>query len=226
MDPVALPARRTRRRTIPPFAAVCRPRMLRRPRVPGALLLLLLQFLPVQSIALDRVAPHPRAVQAAFLRNFARYVTWPTDAPASASTTAHATAESVQPWRIGVLGPDPFGDILERTLSGRTEQGRAFEIVRAASLAELRACQIVYIALTDADQRRRAVSELQGSPVLTVSDAPAFLEEGGMVRFRVGDRVELGVNLDRARASSLTIQTKMLEVTREIIDGGTVRRRR
>lgn len=45
---------------------------------------------------------NPNRVKAAFLRNFAHYVSWPSAAFTDSST----------PWHFCVLGPDPFGDIL------------------------------------------------------------------------------------------------------------------
>lgn len=157
-----------------------------------------------------------KAIEAAFLRNFVHYVTWP----------EMAFPSSHSPWQIGVLGPDPFGDVLEKTLEGRREQNRPFQVVRAETLDELPPCHIIFIAIADADQRRLVLGRLEDQPVLTVGTAPGFLEEGGIVQFDVGEYVELGVNLDRARASSLVIQTKMLEVAHDIIDGGTRRRQR
>jgi hypothetical protein len=59
-----------------------------------------------------------------------------------------------------------------------------------------------------------------------VSDAPDFLQEGGAIRLDVGDRVELSVNLDQARSLALKVQTKLLEVAREVLDNGSLRRRR
>jgi hypothetical protein len=52
-------------------------------------------------------------VEAAFLRNFARYVSWP----------PRAFVDDRAPWTICVLGEDHFGDALPDTLRGRTEQG-------------------------------------------------------------------------------------------------------
>jgi hypothetical protein len=155
---------------------------------------------------------NPYRVEAAFLRNFAHYVTWP----------PHAFSESDTPWHIGILGPDPFREILEETFRGRTEQGRPFKIVRGEMLDELPSCHIVFIAFSDAMQRRAALEELKGKPVLTVAEASGFLREGGIIRFKVGDRVSLSVNLDEARASSLSIQTKMLEVSELVIKNGAV----
>jgi hypothetical protein len=156
------------------------------------------------------------AIEAAMLRNFARYVTWP----------ATAFDSDKSPWRLCILGPDPFGSLLERTVGGRIEQGRSFSIVRAADPAALTSCHMVFIAATEAPKRRAALAAWKGLPILTVSDAPGFLQEGGGIRFDVGDRVELSVNLDQARSLALKVQTKLLEVAREILDNGSVRRRR
>jgi hypothetical protein len=191
----------------PPAAA--RPRRRRWRGLPLAILALLAPWLAAGQ------RPTSAEVEAAFLRNFARYLRWPDQAFPDAGA----------PWRICVLGEDPFGPVLERTFDGRTEQGRGFQIVRAAAVAELPACQIVVIAYGRSEQRRAALAELRGRPVLTVGDAPGFLQEGGMIQFQVSDRVEFGVNLDQARAAALKVQAKVLEVAREVVENGAVRRR-
>ncbi len=161
----------------------------------------------------DLVTRDARAVEAASIRNFARYVTWP----------AVALPAPGAPWCVGVLGRDSFVEVLERTLRGRTEQGRPFEIRRAGSPWELPACQIVFVGDDDPARRRRALRALGGKPVLTVGDAPEFLREGGVIQFVVGDTVQMSVSLDQARAGSLQIQTKMLEVSREVLENGIVK---
>lgn len=166
--------------------------------------------------AQEQTRANPSRVEAAFLRNFAHYITWP----------EQAFANDRSPWRVCVLGSDPFGDVLNDTLRGRTEQGRHFEIVRAEQLAEPSSCQIVFVAHRSSTSRRTILAELQNQPVLTVGDAPEFLQEGGIIRFQVSDRVEFGVNLDRARSASLKIQTRMLEVAHEVVENGVARRRR
>ncbi len=164
----------------------------------------------------QRFVEDPYKVEAAFLRNFSRYVTWP----------ASAFAGLGSPWRIGVLGRDPFGDILEKTLKGRMEQGRPFEIFRADTLEELPECNIVFVAYRDATSRRAALAELRGRPVLTVGDASEFLQEGGIIRLEVKDRVKMSINLDQARSASLTIQTEMLEVSEQVVEHGLMHKLR
>jgi hypothetical protein len=178
-------------------------------------LVLLLCMLQVSSLVASQefVTKNPYKVEAAFLRNFARYVTWPADAfPGPGS-----------PWRIGILGKDPFGDVLEKTFRGRTEQGRPFEIFRADTLEGLPECNIVFVAYHEAALRRAALARFRGRPVLTVGDAPEFLHEGGIIRFEVADRLKMSINLDRARSASLTIQTKMLEVSDQVVENGMLR---
>jgi len=182
----------------------------------GLVGLLFLFCLPCFATGEEFAKANPSEVEAAFLRNFARYVTWP----------AHVFAEDSSPWNICILGRDPFGEVLEKTFKGRTEQGRTFEIFRADTLTELPSCHIVFVAYQDAAKRRAALTGLKDRPVLTVGDAPGFLQEGGIIRFQVSDYVEMSVNLDQARSASLKIQIKMLEVTHEVVENGVVRRRR
>ncbi len=68
------------------------------------------------------------------------------------------------------------------------------------------------------------LARLQKQPVLTVGSAPEFLDEGGIVRLLAGDRIEMSINLDQARAASLTIPSTMLEVSRGVLENGTLRR--
>jgi hypothetical protein len=187
----------------------------RKVRVRGSLLVGIIGLLASLNLtAAD--PPLATKIQAAYLSHFAHYVTWP----------SNAFTEASSPWKIGILGSDPFGDVLEKTLEGRTEQNRSFEIFRADTLDQLPPCQIVFIAHKDPAKRRAALNALKKQPVLTAGDSADFLKEGGIIRFQVKDRVEMSVNLDQARAVSLKIQPKMLEVATEVLNDGTVRKLR
>jgi len=181
------------------------------------LIVLLLWLLPWSFVmGQEPAVESPNRVKAAFLRNFAHYVTW----PATSFENAHS------PWRIGILGNAPFGEVVEKTLKGHTEQERSFEIHCSDSLEKLPPCQIIYIAFRDPERRRAVLAELKDKPVLTVSDATDILQEGGIVRFQVGERMRMSINLDQARAVSLKVQTKMLEVSSEVLENGATRKMR
>jgi hypothetical protein len=153
-------------------------------------------------------------VEAAFLRNFARYVGWPPS----------AFAGDQAPWSVCIVGDDPFGSVLEQTFEGRKEKGRSFSVVRKVAIEQLSGCQIAYLGGANAARRRVMLEQLRHMPVLTVGNAPEFLEEGGIIRLTAGERIEMSINLDQARAASLTIPTKMLEVAHEVVDQGVARR--
>lgn len=159
------------------------------------------------------ITQNPNKIKAAYLRNFTHYVEWP----------RQAFDDSVSPWNICVLGEDPFGDVLEKTFGDRVERGRSFAVHRAVALNKLPNCQIVYVAYSNIKKQRDILRALETMPVLTVGEGKEFVIEGGMVGFIVGERVEFDVNLDRAVGSGLTIQTKMLEVSHEVLKDGTVR---
>jgi hypothetical protein len=172
--------------------------------------------LPSAALAQDPLLERRSKVEAAFLRNFARYVTWP----------ANAFDNDRAPWVVCVVGDDRFDDALEATFRGRTEQGRPFEVLRAAALDDLPACQILFIGVENAARRRAILGRLKNKPVLTVSNAPDFLSEGGVIRLLPGEHIEMGVNLDQARSASLVIPTKLLEVSSDVVENGALRRRR
>lgn len=171
-------------------------------------------LLVLPGIGASQDRKHPNEVEAAFLRNFAHYVGWP----------PQVFADEQSPWVIGILGDDPFGDILEATFNNRVEKGRAFTVVRADSLEELPDCHILFIAYKSAAQRRWALDHMKNKPVLTVGDTPDFLQEGGVIQFKVDESVHMRINLDQARAVALTIQTKMLEVSSDILENGVIRK--
>jgi hypothetical protein len=171
---------------------------------------------PSLAIGQTQMVENPNRIKAAFLRNFAHYVNWP----------SHAFADGRAPWNVCILGPDPFGEVLEATLAERTEQDRPFRIFRADTLDRLPRCQIIYVTYSSAAKRQAVLTELRDKPVLTVGDAPDFLEEGGVIRFQVEERIRMNVNLDQARAVSLNIQTRMLEVASGVLDNGVVRKLR
>lgn len=155
-------------------------------------------------------------VKAGYLRNFARYVTWPTNSFGNDHSS----------WRVGVLGDEEFARVLNTSLAGRTEHGRAFEIISAGNLSALTSCQIIFVVEPDSAKRRDVLQQLKDKPVLTVSDAPDFLGESGIIRFVTSDRIQMSINLDQARAVSLKIPSQMLEVSREVLENGAIRKLR
>ncbi|MCX6362013.1 MAG: YfiR family protein [Armatimonadetes bacterium] len=159
------------------------------------------------------VAQAPRVaseydVKAAFLYNFAGFVSW----PASAFPTAGS------PFVVGVLGEDPFAGRLESTIRGETINGHPMVYRRVTGLDQMRACHILFVGTSELARHADVLSDLRGSPVLTVGESEQFLGSGGMIRLVVVERrVGFEVNLSAASKSGIRPSGRLLKVARRVI---------
>ena len=140
-------------------------------------------------------------VKAAFLYNFAKFVEWP--------DSAFSNSES--PLIIGVLGEDPFGEVLDRIVAGKLVQGRPLRIRRWKRIEDSSDCHILFVGESERhslpDIRRR----LQSVPVLTVGDWNGFTAGGGMVQFHLRqNRVLFEINDRDAKEAGLKISSRLL----------------
>ncbi|HLJ50967.1 MAG TPA: YfiR family protein [Bryobacteraceae bacterium] len=142
-------------------------------------------------------------LKAAFLYNFANFVTWPSD----------AFARPDAPFVIGVVGADPFGPTLEQVLNGQRWNGRPIVIERFSRPQDIRAVHLLYIS--ESEKRRWPEVQAATGPasVLTVSDMRDFCALGGMIEF-IPEHNRLGFNMNIAAASRarLTVSSKLLKL--------------
>ena len=150
------------------------------------------------------------AVKAAYLFNFAKFVQWPDGTFDNAAS----------PIIIGVLGEDPFGGELDRTVEGKSIDGHPIRIKRFGAFDENRIyqfqkCNILFIAYSEKDNIKGILEALNGTNVLTVSEIEQFPNLGGMVLFdQEGQRITLGINLGAAQKEKLKISSKLLQVAK------------
>ncbi|MGE5110132.1 MAG: YfiR family protein [Acidobacteriaceae bacterium] len=142
-------------------------------------------------------------LKAAFLFNFAKYVTWPH------SPESH--------FNICILGPDPFGPALDSIVTGETLAGKPAQVRRIRGTHEASGCQIVFVSSSDESRLQSILDELATTPALTVSDMPGFVDRGGMIQFVTeGDRVRFIVNLAAAQKVGLVLSSELLKVAKAV----------
>jgi hypothetical protein len=140
-------------------------------------------------------------VKAVFLFNFTQFVDWP---PA-------AFPEDTASLVIGVLGDDPFGPYLDEIVRGEQVNNRRLTVRRYRRPEDIGACQVLFISRSEDKNLGKVLTAVKGSDVLTVSDADAFASRGGMIQLATEKgKIRLKINMDAARASSLTISSKLL----------------
>jgi len=142
-------------------------------------------------------------VKAAFLLNFTKFVEWPVSAFADAGS----------PVRICVTGEDPFGPTLDRTLEGESVNGRRVEAARLSPDGNLRNCHVLFISRSERESIPQIISDLRGSNVLTVSEAPGFADRGGVIEFVIEEgKVRFYINASAAEAAGLKLSSRLLRV--------------
>ena len=147
-------------------------------------------------------------VKAAFLLNFARFITWPEQ---------HWPAD--QPFfLLTVLGQDPFGSALsgveEKQIAGRPIHLR-FEQTLSG---EASAGQMIFVSGSEKAHLGHILASTAGKPIVLVSDIEGFAAAGGMFELKsVNGRLSFIINNSRAREQGLRINASLLKLAIEVL---------
>jgi hypothetical protein len=153
------------------------------------------------SVAEEQIPEY--VVKAGFLFNLAKYVAWPD--PAFASTAA--------PIQIGIVGEDPFGGALERTLAEKNVHNRSFQIRHFRELADIHSVHILFVPRSESARVAQILSLVEKMPVLTVGEQAAFAAGGGMVAIVIeGQKPSLHINRGAVERQHLAVDSKLLRV--------------
>jgi len=147
------------------------------------------------------------ALRAAFLYNFAKFTEWPTDgAPAG-------------PLRLCVVDDNAVEGALGELVGSSLINGRAVTVSRGASGSRLRSCNVLYLGEVASDRAAAIIDELQGAPVLTVSNGDDFVRGGGMVGLFVEDgRMRFAINPDAAQRAGVRLSSRLLKLAKILKD--------
>ena len=183
-------------------------RMTRLARCAGAALLVLMAVAtPARLGAAPGASEYE--LKAAFLFNFAKFIDWPPNA------LENATGVSVC-----VLGDDPFGDLLDRTLAGKSVHERPLVVRRHDTLGDTGGCHILFVSA--AEERRLARVAPPEAPVLTVGETDGFVQRGGIIAFAMDDkRLRFEINADAADRAGLRISSQLLKLATRVVHDGS-----
>ncbi len=148
----------------------------------------------------DAERPSPDQVEAAYLYNFGKFTRWP-------------AATSGGPLVLCVAGQDAIDQILTQMVAGERIQGRPLEVKRLESTRDAGSCSILFLGAGERDWADTYLVAVSGKPVLTVSEAPDFVERGGVIQFVLsGHHVRFSVNLTAASRNGLQLSSELLKV--------------
>jgi uncharacterized protein DUF4154 len=151
----------------------------------------------------DRVA----ALKAGYLFNFMKFVEWPPLAAADTIT-------------VCFLGDSAVYDELSAGLPDKRLGKRRIVARRLAPAEPMVACQVLYI---DAEQLPAISAVVLERPtgLLTVSDAPEFLQSGGIIGlFDEDHRLRFRISVENARRANLRISSSLLQLASAVVREG------
>lgn len=164
----------------------------------GLLLLLCVMPAAAQTATEDEV-------KLALVYNMTRFVNWP-------------ESENDESFRLCLAGETAYGIAVEN-LSGRKIGERDIEVSLIEKRSEpLASCDLVYVTRDEEDLAPELLDHYAGLPVLMVSDAPDFIEDGGMIALSF-DRGRVGMTISVAayESAGLTISSQLLELA-QVVD--------
>jgi len=151
-------------------------------------------------------------VKAAYLFNFGQFVEWP----------AGSFEKPGAPFVIGILGDDPFGDVIDNVVRGESLAGHPLEVRRYRNPEDIDDCNILFISRGEAPRLQRTLQALRGRHILTVTDFTGDESRAAIiVLLTENNRIRMRINVAEARANDLVISSKLLRPA-EVIgkDGG------
>jgi hypothetical protein len=145
-------------------------------------------------------------IEAAYLYNFGKYVTWPADQDAS------------KPFVIAVVGESPIQEPLVRLARAKSLNDRPIVVKQFRAAADYEPCQILFVA---DGQNRDLVAEIVGRarsmPTLVVGETRKAIDGGGMISFYPeGNTLKFEINPLSAERVRLKISSKLLALGKTV----------
>ena len=147
-------------------------------------------------------------VKAVFIFRFTQFTEWPPSA--FASTNA--------PFVIGILGEDPFGPFLDKTVENESVEGHPIIVQRFRAASEVKNCHMLFFDSKEASKMATWEEHYKNRSILTVSDAPLFLQKGGIIKFYTDDnKIKLQINPEAAKSADLVVSSKLLRLAEIVV---------
>jgi len=154
-----------------------------------------------RGLAAQPPKPSESEIEAVYVFKFSQFINWPSAAQARTS------------FDICILGDDPLGPFLDRTIRGESVNGKPVSERHITRPLEAQGCSILYISRSETFRLNQDLAAVRDWPLLTVSDIPNFADKGGMIEFVLhSGRVRFAVNLLPASHAGLGLSSELLKV--------------
>jgi hypothetical protein len=141
-------------------------------------------------------------VKTAYIGRVIKFVTWPQDKKSSKT-------------EICVLGENPIINSLKK-LSAYYD----ITMVKGANLNGANShCNALFIGAAEGEEYAGALTAFKNKPILTIGDAPDFIDNGGMIGLSIqGSKVKLTINKNAVSKAALNVDPQLLELAAKVVD--------
>jgi hypothetical protein len=154
------------------------------------------------NLSLSAPTSEVQSLTIAFLYNFMKLSEWPTETTGNTLT-------------LCVTEDREFGQELD-TIDGKPIQDKTIAVKRLVLGDNPNECQLLFLPSEEKPIRLQEWLRLAATkPILTVSDMPGFLDQGGMINLVSEDnRLQFEVNLLLVEKTGITLSSQMLQIAR------------
>ena len=131
-----------------------------------------------------------------------------------------AFRDKKDPFVLGIVGSDPFGEEIEAACKDRTAQDRPIVVRRYRTPTDIKGCHLLFIPRTEKENVAKILEAVKGKPTLTVGEMEGFPASGGAVNFYLeGAKVRFEINPKAIERAGLNVRAKFLELGRIFQEG-------
>jgi hypothetical protein len=143
-------------------------------------------------------------LKAAYLLNFVKFVEWP-------AASARGTLT------VCILGADDILNALAAGIESKKVGQRPLAVRRLGPTDKSNDCDVLYVDATALSSDPQLAARDPTLPLLTVSNAPGFARNGGMIElFTESNRLRFSINVDNAQNAGLRISSGLLQLAASV----------
>jgi hypothetical protein len=145
-------------------------------------------------------------LKAAFLVNFARFITWP----------ELSFSPDQSRFTLYVAGKNPFGAALNGVDTKKIGD-RVPQVIFVDSLNKVPQCHLLYVSTSEEKNLKNFITRLGQQSVVLVSDLPGFAKIGGSIEFVTQeDRLSFIINHSALKQRGIQVSSSLLNLAASV----------
>ncbi len=166
-------------------------------------------FCVLVSQAAPQTSNNEYVIKALFLTRFCTFIDWP-----ATSDSITATDDFV----IGILGENPFGNILEEVVGRERIKNREVKVINLTTVADAHNCDVVFVNKDSDTEVKEFLHEIANQPVLVVDNSARRVTEGVHIGLKLVDqRVRFDINRKAIAEAHLNVDFRLLQLADNVI---------